>query len=160
MLAAQLATDRLSALVLFGFAYDPDLDFAEATVPDRPAMTRNTPAQAISDFISPRVTPEPVVKAFVAQALRSDPVLADLRNDAQFNALDPGRVTTPTLVLYGERDPGVLHEDAGKFFARLATPDRQLVVLAGADHAAQLEDTHDAWIAAIVNFLTSPALRR
>jgi pimeloyl-ACP methyl ester carboxylesterase len=160
MLAAQMAADRLSALVLFGFAYDPDLDFAEATVPDRPAMTRNTAAQAISDFISPRVTPESVVKAFVAQALRSDPILADLRNDAEFNALDPGRVTTPTLVLYGERDPTMLHEDAGKFFARLATPDRQLVVLAGADHAAQLEDTHEAWIAAIVNFLTSHALRR
>jgi len=160
MLAAQAAPDRLSALVLFGFAYDPDLSFADVTVPDKPAMTRNTAASAASDFISPAVTPDAVVKAFVSQALRTDPVLADLRNDAEFNALDPARVRTPTLVLYGERDPGVLHADAGKFFARLGTPDRQLVVLPGADHAAQLEDTHSAWIAAVVGFLARPPVRR
>ena len=50
--------------------------------------------------------------------------------------------------------------DAGKFFAALATPDKQMVSLPGADHAAQLEDTHDAWIAAVVNFLTRPPARR
>lgn len=160
MLAAQAAPDRLSALVLFGFAFDPDLDFVDVTLPDKPAMIRNTAANAASDFISPPVTPDAVVKAFVAQALRADPVLADLRSDAEFNALDPARLRTPTLVLYGERDPGVLHEDAGKFFARLATPDRQLVVLPGADHAAQLEDTHAAWIAAVINFLARPSPRR
>jgi pimeloyl-ACP methyl ester carboxylesterase len=160
MLAAQQAPDRLSALVLFGFAYDPDLDFADVTAPDRPPMTRNTAASAAADFISPRVTPDVVIKAFVAQALRADPVLVDLRNDSEFNALDPGRIRTPTLVLYGERDPAVLHDDAAKFFARLATFDRQLVVLAGGDHAAQLEDTHEAWIAAVVAFLSRPVLTR
>jgi pimeloyl-ACP methyl ester carboxylesterase len=160
MLAAQQAADRLSALVLFGFAFDPDLDFVDVTVPDKPAMTRNTAASAASDFISPRVTPQAVVRAFVAQALRADPVLADLRNDSEFNALDPTRILTPTLVLYGERDPGVLHDDAGKFFARLATPDRQLVVLPGGDHAAQIEDTHEAWVAAVLNFLTRPSVLR
>lgn len=160
MLAAQLAADRLSALVLFGFAFDPDLDFVDVVLPDKPAMLKNTAASAASDFVSPRVTLEAVKKAFVAQALRADPVLADLRHDAEFNALDPGRVTVPTLVLYGERDAGVIHEDAGKFFARLATPDRQLVILPGGDHAAQLEDTHDAWIAAVVGFLTRPPVRR
>jgi pimeloyl-ACP methyl ester carboxylesterase len=160
MLTAQGAPDRLSALVLFGFAFDPDLDFVDVAVPDKPAMTRNTAASAASDFISPAVTPEVVVKTFVAHALRADPVLADLRNDAEFNALDPARVKTPTLVLYGERDPGIIHQDAGKFFGRLAAPDRQLVVLAGADHAAQLEDTHAAWIAAVINFLARPAPRR
>jgi pimeloyl-ACP methyl ester carboxylesterase len=69
-------------------------------------------------------------------------------------------VATPTLVMFGERDPGVVAEDAGKYFARFATGDKQLVVLPGADHAAQLEDTHDAWIAAIVNFLSRPGVRR
>ena len=160
MLAAQVAADRPSALVLFGFAFDPDLDFVDVTVPDKPAMTRNTAASAASDFISPRVTPQAVVRAFVAQALRADPVLADLRSDAEFNALDPTRILTPTLVLYGERDPGVLHDDAGKFFARLAAPDRQLVVLPGGDHAAQIEDTHEAWVAAVLNFLARPSVIR
>jgi alpha-beta hydrolase superfamily lysophospholipase len=160
MLATQQAANRLSALILFGFAYDPDLDFVDVTVPERPALARNTPASALADFISPQVTPDAVVKAFVEQALRADPVLADLRNDGEFNALDPGRLTLPTLVLYGARDPAVLHEDAGKFFGRLATPDRQLVVLPEGDHAAQLEDTHEAWIEAVVGFLARPPVRR
>jgi hypothetical protein len=34
------------------------------------------------------------------------------------------------------------------------------VVLPGGDHAAQLEDTHDAWIAAVVSFLARPPVRR
>jgi pimeloyl-ACP methyl ester carboxylesterase len=84
----------------------------------------------------------------------------DLKNDAEFNALKPAKLTTPTLILYGERDGGVLPDDAGKFFARLAASDKQMVVLPGADHAAHLEDVHDAWIAAIVNFLNRPGPRR
>jgi len=87
-------------------------------------------------------------------------VLADLRGDSQFNALNPARVTLPTLVLFGERDPGVLMVTAGKFFAQLATPDKRMVVLPGADHAAQLEDTHTAWVAAVVNFIDRPTVNR
>lgn len=159
-IAAQSAPPRVSALVLFGFAFDPDLQFIDVTVPERPMMEKNTKESAESDFISPNVTPPAVVQAFVQQALKADPVLADLKNDSEFNAFKPARLNTPTLVLFGDRDPGVVPEDAGKFFARLGTPDKQMVVLPGADHAAQLEDTHDAWIAAIVSFLTRPPVRR
>jgi pimeloyl-ACP methyl ester carboxylesterase len=63
-------------------------------------------------------------------------------------------------VIFGERDPGVVAEDAGKFFARFGTGDKQMVVLPGADHAAQLEDTHDAWIMAIVSFLNRPTVKK
>jgi pimeloyl-ACP methyl ester carboxylesterase len=115
---------------------------------------------AASDSISPAVTPRAVVEAFTQQALKADPVLADLRNDAEFNALNPDPLTVPTLVLFGARDPGVLQSDAGKFFARLGATDKQMVVLPGADHAAQLEDTHDAWIAAVIGFLTRPGAGR
>ena len=44
-------------------------------------------------------------------------MLVDLKNDAEFNALDPARVTVPTLVMFGERDPGIVQAEAGKFFA-------------------------------------------
>jgi pimeloyl-ACP methyl ester carboxylesterase len=160
MLTAQLAATRISALVLFGFAFDPDLQFADSPAPDKPAMVKNTPESALSDFISPRVTPQAVMQAFAEQAMKADPVLMDLKGDVDFNALKPSRVTVPTLLMFGERDAGVPQPDATKFFAQLATPDKQLVVLPGADHAAQLEDTHDAWIAAVVNFLTRPGPRR
>jgi pimeloyl-ACP methyl ester carboxylesterase len=160
MLAAQLAPSHVSALVMFGFAYDPDAAFADTDVPDRPARAKNTAESAASDFISPAVTPPAVVRAFVTQALRADPVEVDLRGDTEFDALNPAAVKVPTLVLFGERDPGIAQADAGKFFARLAAPDKQLVVLPGADHVAQLEDTHAAWISAVVDFLTRPSARR
>jgi pimeloyl-ACP methyl ester carboxylesterase len=140
--------------------FDPDLQFIDATVADKPQMEKNTPESAASDFISPNVTPQAVIQAFIQQALKADPVLADLKNDSEFNTFKPAKLTTPTLVLFGDRDPAIIQDDAGKFFARIAATDKQMVVLPGGDHAAQLEDTHDAWIAAVVSFLNRPAVKR
>jgi pimeloyl-ACP methyl ester carboxylesterase len=123
-------------------------------------MLRNTAADAASDFVSPNVTPPAVVQAFVLQALRSDPITADLKNDIEFNALKPQNLIVPTLVLFGERDLNVAPADAGAFFTALDTHDKAMVMLPGADHAAQLEDTHDAWISAVVSFITRPPVRR
>jgi pimeloyl-ACP methyl ester carboxylesterase len=159
-LAAQLSPSRMSALVLFGFVFDPDAQFIDTPVPEKPQRLKNTVDAAMSDFISPKVTPQVMAQAFTAQALRADPILADLKGDAEFNALTPSRVIVPTLVLFGDRDPGIVGADAGKFFAALATPDKQMISLPGGDHAALIEDTHEAWIHAVVGFLTRPPIRR
>lgn len=151
----------LSNVVLYGFVFDPDLSFAELDESLlKPNMDKNTREAAASDFISPKVTPRAVIDAFVAQAMKADPILADLKNDSEFNDFKPGSLGTPTLILFGSEDPGVAIEDAGKMFAKIAAPDKQMIVLPGADHAAHLEDTHDAWVAAIVNFITRPGPRR
>ena len=149
----------VSNVVLFGFAFDPDLKFADVD-PGKPLREKNTAAAAASDFISPRVTPRAVIVAFTEQALKADPILVDVKSDGEFNQFIPAQLSTPTLVLYGSEDPGVTDADAGKMFAKIAAADKQMVVLPGADHAAQLEDTHDAWIAAIVNFINRPPARR
>lgn len=154
MLAAQTAPPRVSALVLFGFAFDPDLQFIDLELPEKAPTIRNTAENAASDFISPAVTPRAVVQAFVTQALRADPNTANLRNDGELNDLNPARITMPTLVLFGERDPNVTPADATRFFGRLATTQKQMVSLPGADHAAHIENTHDAWMDAVVNFIT------
>jgi pimeloyl-ACP methyl ester carboxylesterase len=159
MLAAQSSPQRMSALVLFGFVADPDAPVDATPAPRKPPMAKNTAAAAASDFISPRVTPRVVVDAFVAQALKSDPITMDLKNDEEYNVLDPARVAVPTLVLYGERDINVPRADGERFLSRLKVSDKQMVELAGADHAAQLEDTHDAWVAAVVEFLGRPSVR-
>jgi pimeloyl-ACP methyl ester carboxylesterase len=159
-MAAQTAPAKLANLVMFGFAFDPDLKFANSEAPDKPARDKNTAASAESDFISPAVTPPVVIKAFVEQAMKTDPVLVDVKEDAEFNGFVPGEMATPTLLMFGSNDPGVPSEDAGKMFARLASKDKQMVVLPGADHAAHLEDTHDAWVAAVINFIKRPAPKR
>lgn len=158
-IVAQLSPARVSAVVLFGFAFDPDIRFVDGTVPDKPQMLKNTAESAASDFVSPKVTPPAVVKAYVDQALKADPVRMDLKNDSEFNILRPERVKVPALVLYGAEDV-INDQEAAKFFAALATPDKQLIVLPEGDHAALIEDTHDMWIAAVVNFLTRPASHR
>jgi pimeloyl-ACP methyl ester carboxylesterase len=160
LLAAQMTPSKLSALVLFGFAYDPSLQFADGTVPDTPQMAKNTLESAASDFIAPDVTPRAVVQAFQTQALQADPIMMDLKGDAEFNALKPVRITTPTLLLYGEHDPNVSDEDAGRLFAKLGTHDKRIVELPRADHAAQIEDTHDAWVAAVAEFVGRPTTVR
>jgi pimeloyl-ACP methyl ester carboxylesterase len=160
MLAAQAVPARVSALVLFGFVFDPDLTFVDVETPAQPLRMKNTTASATSDFITPAVAPKAMIDAFVAAALAADPVLADLKNDGEFNALKPEQVTIPTLVLYGAKDPAVTPADAAKFFSRLATPDKQMVSIPNGAHAAQLEDTHDAWMAAVLNFLSRPSAGR
>jgi pimeloyl-ACP methyl ester carboxylesterase len=159
-IAALQSPGTASAIVLFGFVFDPDLQFLDTPASGKPAMEKNTAAAATADFISPNVTPPAVIKAFTEQALKVDPILADLKNDSEFNLFKPEKLSTATLVLYGSKDPAILPEDAGKFFGRIATGDKQMVALPGGDHAAQLEDTHEAWIAAVVNFLTRPPVRR
>ena len=148
----------LSNVVMYGFTYDPDLKFAELDESElKPSMEKNTRDAAASDFISPKVTPRAVVDAFVAQALRADPILADLKNDGEFNDLKLELLSTPTLLLFGSDDPSVSAVDAGKMLAKIPVGDKQLVILPGADHAAHLEDTHDPWVAAIMNFKMRPA---
>lgn len=152
-LVAQQPEANISALIVFAFAMDPDAKFAAVAPPEQPAMTRTTRADAEMDFISPRVTPRPVVDAFVQQALASDPVRVDWIREDEFNAARVDRLTMPTLVIHGARDPGMDDEITAKFVARIPATHRQWTILPGGDHAAQLEDTHDAFIDTVAGFI-------
>jgi hypothetical protein len=59
-MVAIASPQRLTNVVLFGFAFDPELEFGDAEVPPKPDMLKNTTAAAASDFISPKVTPKEV----------------------------------------------------------------------------------------------------
>jgi pimeloyl-ACP methyl ester carboxylesterase len=155
-LAATTTPSLMSSLVLFGYAPDPDGVIPADGDTGPPLKEKTTAEGAASDFLSPKVTPPSVVKAFVDAALRADPFVTDWRREDQF-VYDSSRILVPTLVMYGERDPGVDPPTAERFVARLKTSDKQLVILPGADHCAHLEDRHDAWIAAVVNFVNRPA---
>lgn len=153
LLAAQQPEANISALVLFAFAMDPDAKFAALADPEQPAMTRTTRADAEVDFISPLVTPRPVIEAFVQQALASDPIRMDWIREEEFNGARVDRLSMPTLVIHGARDPGMVDEITAKFVARIPAAHRQWTILPGGDHAAQLEDTHDAFIDTVAGFI-------
>ena len=151
-LAAQQHPELISALVLYGYPFSPG-DSLDADVDStaRPARARTTKEGAASDFVSPKVTSTRMVAAYVKAATKADPVLTDWRFFDQFNALDPARVTMPTLVLQGEHDPEPQWA-LQRLVAGLGTTQKSWVTLMGGDHAALLEDTKPAFVDAIVAF--------
>ena len=158
-LVAQQSASLLSSVTLFG--YTPGRDYnippALATMIKLVApRTKNTAEAAASDFISPRVTPPAVVKAFVAAALAADPVFAEWSNDHEWNALRADRMRVPVMLLHGANDPGASPQLAGEFLAAVESQSRSYVVLPLADHCAQLEDTHEAFVSSVVEFITRP----
>lgn len=159
-LALQQNPTLASGVVLFGYPLNPGLTLEAAGDTGVPPRETNTAKNAASDFIAPKVITPKAVEVYVAAALAADPVRADWRALHQWNALTSEQLTTPTLLLHGQLDPFTPIASQAKVFARLGSPDRQWVILAGGDHAALLEDTLPAFIAAIVNFIERPRLHR
>jgi pimeloyl-ACP methyl ester carboxylesterase len=152
-LTAQRRPELISNLILYGYPHDPAVPEAVAAIPNTPPREVNTRERAVTDFVSPQIISRNVIDAYVAAALSADPIRVDWRDLQQFNELDPARVSTPTLIVHGERDPLAPIEAQSNLFTKLGTPDRQWVVLPGADHAALIEDSQPAFIAAIVAFI-------
>jgi pimeloyl-ACP methyl ester carboxylesterase len=154
-LAAQRSPGDVSALVLFGHFNFPSTPPEPQGPPPRVTTTAKAAAE---DFISPAATDSAVVREYVRAALAADPVRVDWNHIDQWNALDPAAVHVPTLEIMGERDPVSTQSPGGEaaFFGRLATPDREFVVLPGVDHAAFLESARARFVEAVVDFLTRP----
>lgn len=156
-LMAQRHPELISRLVLYGAPTMPSGPFTATPLPTTVAPHRaNTAEAAASDFISPAITPKRVIDLYVAAALKADTIKAMWTAQYQWGALDPAKVTTPTLLIHGENDPVAPFEASRNIFSKLATADKTWVILPGSDHAALLEDTHAAFIAAIVSFIERP----
>lgn len=155
-LVSQLAVQRhpqaVHSVVLYGYPADPEAKRPKAKRPDEPERRATTVEAAKSDFIRPDVISDDVAEAFGEQAVRFDPVRVDWADGHEWNELQAAKVTVPTLMLQGAHDPYVKTGGVSQMFAELGTEDRQWVVIAGADHAAHLEDTIDEFVAALVAF--------
>ena len=130
-----------------------------AAAAETPKRAANTAASAASDFITPGSVSREVIDAFVAAALRADPVRADWRGGAAWDGLRFADLRVPVLVIHGERDPVTGKACMAGRFAELEGVDRRWVVLAGGDHAAHLERSAPAFVAAVLEFIAAPASR-
>ncbi|CAD7713081.1 2-succinyl-6-hydroxy-2,4-cyclohexadiene-1-carboxylate synthase [Xanthomonas hydrangeae] len=156
LLIGQQHPQALSALVLYGFPDDVDAA-PDATPPSaQPLRARTTVEAAGEDFITANAAPSGVRAAYAAQAVSADPVRTDWRAMEQF-AFQPEQVATlPVLLLRGVDDPIATQPDNAHLYARLRSEDRSWVTLPHADHVAHVEDTHAAWVDAVVGFLRRP----
>jgi pimeloyl-ACP methyl ester carboxylesterase len=155
-LTAQRHPQLISNLVLYGYPRNPVSPAPVPPTPASPPREVNTRERAATDFITPQAITQKVIDAYVAAALSADPIRVDWREQETWNELDAAKVATPTLVIHGERDPRAPIEAQAALFTRLGTADRRWVVLPGADHAALIESSGPAFIAAIVAFVGRP----
>jgi alpha-beta hydrolase superfamily lysophospholipase len=155
LLTAQRYPETMSRLVLYALVRDIDEKTPPTEVAEPPRQ-RTTAEMAASDFVTPGAAPQAVIDAYVRQALASDPIRVDWRDEHEWNALDPSKVRVPTLILQGALDPRANRANDMKIFSRLGTLDRTLVVLPAADHAAHVENVQGEWVDAIVRFIERP----
>lgn len=155
-LTSQQHPELMSALILFGYPFDPDRKVPEQADPEAPARTPTTPEAAAEDFIAPGVISKRAIAAYVQAAVAADPVKSDWRREHEWNALAPEAVHVPVLLLQAELDPLARSDAHARLFTRLRGCDREWVVIPGGDHAALLEDTAPRMIAAIRAFLERP----
>jgi pimeloyl-ACP methyl ester carboxylesterase len=148
-----------SAVVLFGYPLRAVQSVPVSADTGAPLREVNTAKNAASDFIAPNAISPRAVEAYVAAALKADPVRSDWKALHQWNAVSPAALTVPTLLMHGELDPFAPVPAQAAVFAQLGSPDRQWIILAGGDHAALVEKTMPAFIAGIVNFIERPRLQ-
>lgn len=152
-LLAQRHPELISSLTLYGYWLDDDEVFPQDDEHIVPKRNENTAENAASDFITPGTISQKAIDAYVASALKADPIKADLRSRDHFHELDPAKVTTPTLIIRGEHDPIAPPDRQAKVYLRLGTGHKQWITVPDGDHAAHLETPRPYFIRALVSFL-------
>lgn len=158
LLTAQRAPQAMSALVLYGFAADVDAPPKDQPTPAQPPRAKTTAQAAGEDFVVESAFTPQLRDAYVAQALASDPVRNDWRSASQF-VFTPETVQVPTLLIRGAHDGYNTQDKYARLFLRLGSEDKRWITLPKSDHVAHVENTHDAWMAAITEFIARPQVR-
>ncbi|HSS02507.1 MAG TPA: alpha/beta fold hydrolase [Kofleriaceae bacterium] len=80
-----------------------------------------------------------IVEAFADAVLAVDtsaPTGTYVDMCSKLPVVDPEKLIVPTLILRGQFDGIAAFEDLARFFAKLATPDKQLIVMPGIAHSS------------------------
>jgi pimeloyl-ACP methyl ester carboxylesterase len=70
--------------------------------------------------------------------------------------VDPGRITTPTLVMRGEYDGIASLDDLLEFFGRLPNADKHFAVMPGIAHASFQQKNYELVYAVLASFFAQP----
>ena len=152
-LVAQRYPEAMLSVTLFGYPTDPDAEIPLSNSQTEPSARPTTRAAAASDFIVPGSISQQAIDTYVVAALKADPIRADWNQQHQWNALDGEALALPTLLLQAEFDPLADTDAHARFFAKIANPNKQWVVLPGGDHAALLETPRAKLIKSTIDFI-------
>ncbi len=158
-MVAQIVVQReptlVDSVVLFGYPFNPDrhLPGADHVYPDKAPAKPNTAKNAASDFIVPGAITQRAIDAYVAAALKSDPVRVDFRNLHEWAELDAKKVATPFLLIHGASDPLALPGQHAKLMQEAPEEMKRWVILKDSAHAALLETSRYEMISAIADFV-------
>ena len=152
-LTAQRHPEAIASVTLFGYPTDPDAVVPETTFLSEAPARPTTRAAAASDFIVPGSISQLAIDTYVNAAMKADPIRADWNQLHQWNALDGEQLALPTLLLQAEFDPLADTDAHARFFAKIANPNKQWIVLAGGDHAALLETPRAKLIKSTIDFI-------
>ena len=153
MLTAQKYPHKVKNLLLYGFPIDTEVTFEDGPKSQMPHRKPTTAEAAAEDFIIPGTISKEAVDAYVKAALAADPVRADWNRLSEWNQLDAANIIVPTLLLQAASDPLANMDADALFFKKLATKDKQWVILSNADHAALLESARFRLYHAVLSFM-------
>lgn len=106
-LLAQNRPDLISAVVLYGSIYDPNLTYPPNDVDitqEKAPVVQNTMEGAMEDWTVPGLIDDEAAQAFGDAALQWDARKVSWTSLEEFNACDPSKLSVPTLVIVGEND--------------------------------------------------------
>ena len=153
LLTAQQYPQKVKSLMLYGFPVDTEIELDDGPKNKLPPRKATTAKAAAEDFIIPGTISQHAIDAYVKASIKADPVRADWHQLGQWNQLDPTKVKVPTLLLQAEADPYMNMDADALFFKKLATKDKQWVILSNADHAALLESARFKLYQAVTSFM-------
>jgi len=167
-LFAERHPEQVRRLALHAFVWtgdgSPTLEERRKRLPEYVAGGNRRPIDAalvrsIFTRDHPGTADQEVIDAFGRAILALDdsvPIGTYVDMCAKLPLVDPERIIAPTLITRGEYDGIASLGDLLEFFSRLATSDKQFVVLPGMAHSAPQEKNHHLWLDVVERFFAQP----
>ena len=159
-MVARLALD---AMVWTGEG-SPTLAERRKKLPDFIGKNRRPMSKAFIHSVFDRDHPDTaerhVIEAFadaVCALVDSVPTGTYVDMCSRLPVVDPEKITVPTLIMRGEHDGIASLDDLLKFFAKLATADKQFTVMPGISHASFQQKNYMMVYHILASFFEQPA---
>jgi pimeloyl-ACP methyl ester carboxylesterase len=116
--------------------------------------------RSVFDRDHPDTAERHVIEAFAEAVVALDdsvPTGTYVDMCSRLPVVDPEKITVPTLIMRGEHDGIASMDDLLKFFARLATTDKQFTVMPGISHASFQQKNYMMVYHILASFFSQPA---